>query len=149
MNTERTVVLENVGDCPIGLADTQRRMYRLAKGAKMRISAVTLQDILDHPGSRAIFNEGMAKVSNITADELYQMGLTEKEIKKYLIASKQPTIVITKTIEKEDKEEEIITIEEPKEEKVEEEPKEEKPVAAKKTTPKKTTAKKTTSKKTK
>lgn len=140
MNTERTVVLENVGDCPIGLADTQRRMYRLAKGAKMRISAVTLQDILDHPGSRSIFNEGMAKVSNITAEELYQMGLTEKEIKKYLIASNQPTIVITETIEEEDEEEEIITIEEPKEEK---------PVAVKKATPNKTTAKKTTSKKTK
>lgn len=140
MNTERTVVLENVGDCPIGLSDTQRRMYRLAKGAKMRISAVTLQDILDHPGSRAIFNEGMAKVSNITAEELYQMGLTEKEIKKYLITSKQPTIVITETIEEEDEEEEIITIEEPKEEK---------PVAVKEATPKKTTAKKTTSKKTK
>ena len=45
----------------------------------MRISAVSLQDILDHPGSRTIFREGMVKVSNISRDELYSIGLSEED----------------------------------------------------------------------
>lgn len=137
MNTERTVILENVGDCPIGLADTQRRMYRLAKGAKMRISAVTLQDILDHPGSKAIFKSGRAKVSNITEAELYAMGLNSEEISLFLLKDKKPAVVITEDIKEE--KEEIIEIDTPVEE----------PIEVKKPTPKKNTVKKATSKKTK
>ncbi len=140
MNTnDRTVVIENVGDCSIGLSDTQRRKYNLQKGAKMRISAISLQDILDHPGSRTIFKEGMVKVSNISRDELYAMGLSEEEIDSYLLEEKRPTIVVKEDLEQ--KEEVIIPVEKPE---VKEEV-----VVKPKTTTKKAPAKKSTSKKTK
>lgn len=140
MNTnDRTVVIENVGDCSIGLSDTQRRKYNLQKGAKMRISAISLQDILDHPGSRTIFREGMVKVSNISRDELYAMGLSEEEIDSYLLEEKRPTIVVKEDLEQ--KEEVIIPVEKPE---VKEEV-----VVKPKTTTKKAPAKKSTSKKTK
>lgn len=140
MNTnDRTVVIENVGDCSIGLSDTQRRKYNLQKGAKMRISAISLQDILDHPGSRTIFKEGMVKVSNISRDELYAMGLSEEEIDSYLLEEKRPTIVVKEDLEQE--EEVIIPVEKPE---VKEEV-----VVKPKTTTKKAPAKKSTSKKTK
>lgn len=89
MDNERTVVLINTGDQGIGLADTMGRMYRLGKGARMRISAITLQDILDFPGSKVIFNEGLAKIGNISESDLYKMGLNEDEIKKYLLEPKE------------------------------------------------------------
>lgn len=140
MNTnDRTVVIENVGDCSIGLSDTQRRKYNLQKGAKMRISAISLQDILDHPGSRTIFREGMVKVSNISRDELYAMGLSEDEIDSYLLEEKRPTIVVKEDLEQ--KEEIVIPAEKPE---VKEEV-----VVKPKTTTKKAPAKKSTSKKTK
>jgi hypothetical protein len=140
MNTnDRTVVIENVGDCSVGLSDTQRRKYNLQKGAKMRISAISLQDILDHPGSRTIFREGMVKVSNISRDELYAMGLSEEEIDSYLLEEKRPTIVVKEDLEQ--KEEVIIPVEKPE---VKEEV-----VVKPKTTTKKAPAKKSTSKKTK
>lgn len=140
MNTnDRTVVIENVGDCSVGLSDTQRRKYNLQKGAKMRISAISLQDILDHPGSRTIFREGMIKVSNISRDELYAMGLSEEEIDSYLLEEERPTIVVKEDLEQ--KEEVIIPVEKPE---VKEEV-----VVKPKTTTKKTSAKKSTSKKTK
>lgn len=140
MNTnDRTVVIENVGDCSVGLSDTQRRKYNLQKGAKMRISAISLQDILDHPGSRTIFKEGMVKVSNISRDELYAMGLSEEEIDSYLLEEKRPTIVVKEDLEQE--EEVIIPVEKPE---VKEEV-----VVKPKTTTKKAPAKKSTSKKTK
>ena len=140
MNTnDRTVVIENVGDCSVGLSDTQRRKYNLQKGAKMRISAISLQDILDHPGSRTIFREGMIKVSNISRDELYAMGLSEEEIDSYLLEEKRPTIVVKEDLEQ--KEEVIIPVEKPE---VKEEI-----VVKPKTTTKKAPAKKSTSKKTK
>lgn len=138
MNTnDRTVVIENVGDCNIGLSDTQGRKYNLQKGAKMRISAVSLQDILDHPGSRIIFKEGMVQVSNISREELYNMGLTEAEIDKYLKEELKPTIIIKEKLEQE---EEIIIPVTKTEEKV---------VAKPKTTTKKPAAKKNTTKKSK
>lgn len=131
MNTERTIVLENVASQPVGLKDTQGRTYRLNTGAKMRISQVSLQDILDYPASRIIFNENMVKIKNIDADSLYNMGLNEDEIELYTDGEcEQPAIVITEKIEEEDPEEEIITVT--------------KPAAKKTTTTKKTTTKKTT-----
>ena len=140
MNTnDRTVVIENVGDCSIGLSDTQRRKYNLQKGAKMRISAISLQDILDHPGSRTIFREGMVKVSNISRDELYAMGLSEEEIDSYLLEEKRPTIVVKEDLEQE--EEVIIPVEKPE---VKEEV-----VVKPKTTTKKAPARKNASKKNK
>lgn len=117
MNTERTVVLENVSDSDIGLSDTQGRMYRLGANGRVRISAVSLQDIFDCPGSKIIFKEGMAKVENISREELYAMGLTEEEIDLFLIEKEQPQIVITEKIE-EEKEEIIIPVEEKIEEPV-------------------------------
>ena len=143
MNTnDRTVVIENVGDCNIGLSDTQGRKYNLQKGAKMRISAISLQDILDHPGSRIIFKEGMVQVSNISREELYNMGLTEAEIDKYLKEELKPTIIVKEELEQE---EEIIIpvakIEEKEEEIVFAKPKT--------TTTKKPAAKKNTTKKSK
>lgn len=102
MNNERTIVLENVSNSTIGLSDTQGRMYRIGRGGKVRISPVILQDILDHQGSKIIFKEGMAKVSNITRKELLAMGLTEAEVNLF--------------IKDELKEEEVI--EEPKKEEI-------------------------------
>lgn len=127
--TDRTVVIKNVGDCNIGLRDTQNRDYVLAKGQVMRISAVSLQDILDFPGSRRIFKEGYVHIQNISEEELYNMGLSEKEIKEYL---EKDTAKASKPV-KEIKEE------------IKEEAKEEKTQPAKsiKTTAKKPTAKKT------
>lgn len=142
MNNERTVVIENIGDCPVGLKDTQGRMYRLSKGAKMRISNTTLLDILDYPGSKKIFNLGYIMIGNITPEELYNMGLTEEEIEKFLDPKSIPAVVITEDLEAEE-DEEVIVIEEP----VKEEPVEQKLVVKPaNTTPKKPTTKKSTKK---
>lgn len=115
MNNERTIVLENVSSSTIGLKDTQGRMYRIGRMGKIRISAVILQDIFDHPGSKIIFKEGMAKVSNVTRNELLAMGLTEGEV----------NLFIKDELIEEPKEEEKVeeVVEEPvKEEVIEEEP---------------------------
>lgn len=151
MNTERTVVIENIGDVLVSLLDTQNRRYLLKTGAKMRISAVTLQDILDVPGNKIMFDRGYVGVGNITKDELYAMGLNEDEINKYLIEEAKPTVVITPAIEKEP--EMVIEIEEPVEETVEEEITEEPvieeiPVVIEKPVAKKPATKKTTKKNT-
>lgn len=151
MDNERTVVLENVSGQPVGLKDTQNRTYRFGVGGRIRISEMSLQDILDYPASKIIFNEGMIKVSNISANTLYKMGLTEKEIKLYL-GDEYNAVVIAEEITEEPKEEEIIKIEEPVIEEKEEveapavEAPAEKP-AVKKTTTRKTTAKRKTSSK--
>ena len=151
MDNERTVVLENVSGQPVGLKDTQNRTYRFGVGGRIRISEVSLQDILDYPASKIIFNEGMIKVSNISANTLYKMGLTEKEIKLYL-GDEYNAVVIAEEITEEPKEEEIIKIEEPVIEEKEEveapavEAPAEKP-AVRKTTTRKTTAKRKTSSK--
>ena len=147
MNNERTVVLENVSGQPVGLKDTQNRTYRFGVGGKIRISEMSLQDILDYPASKIIFNEGMMKIDNITPNRLYEMGLTEAEIKKYL-GDNYSAVVIAEEIEEEPEEEEIIKIEEPEVEEKEEEKVEastvkapaKKPAAKKKTTTKKKTS---------
>lgn len=143
MNNERTVIIQNTGDCPIGLKDTQGRMYRLGKQAKMRISSATLLDILDFPGSRKIFNLGYVSIGNITPEELYSMGLTEEEIDKFLDKTTIPAIVIAEKLDAE--EETIIVVEEPKKEIVEDKPVV-KPVVKQPTTTKKSTNKKSTKK---
>lgn len=151
MNNERTVVLENVSGQPVGLKDTQNRTYRFGVGGRIRISEISLQDILDYPASKIIFNEGMIRIDNISANRLYEMGLTEAEIKKYL-GDNYSAVVIAEEITEEPEEEEIIEIEEPKvegkKEKVEAptvKAPAKKPAAKKKTT----TEKKTSSAKTK
>lgn len=151
MNNERTVVLENVSGQPVGLKDTQNRTYRFGVGGRIRISEMSLQDILDYPASKIIFNEGMIRIDNISANRLYEMGLTEAEIKKYL-GDNYSAVVIAEEITEEPEEEEIIEIEEPKvegkKEKVEAptvKAPAKKPAAKKKTT----TEKKTSSTKTK
>ena len=151
MNNERTVVLENVSGQPVGLKDTQNRTYRFGVGGRIRISEMSLQDILDYPASKIIFNEGMIRIDNISANRLYEMGLTEAEIKKYL-GDNYSAIVIAEEITEEPEEEEIIEIEEPKVEEKKE--KVEAPTvkaSAKKPVTKKksTTGKKTSSVKTK
>lgn len=140
MNTERTVVIENVSDILISLGDTQNRKYLLKGGAKMRISAASLQDILDAPASKNVFDREYVKIGNISTNELYAMGLNEDEINKYLLESSKPAVVITPAIEEEPVE--IIEIEEPVAENEEDAVIEEKPVV------KKPTAKKTTKKNT-
>lgn len=112
MNNERTIVLENVSSQSIGLKDTQGRTYRLGVGAKVRISETVLQDILDYEPSKIIFREGMAKVSNVSMDKLYSMGLTEDEIKKFSLDDYEAAVVITKNVE-EPVEEEIVKVEKP------------------------------------
>lgn len=145
MNTERTIILENVADQPIGLKDTLQRTYRLGVGAKIRISEVSLQDILDYPASKVIFAEGLVKVKNVSAKTLYNMGLTEKEIAKFAeITEEENVVVISEQPYDEvvDEEEEIIP--------VIEKPVVEKPVVKKPaTTAKKPAAKKSTTKKNK
>lgn len=146
MNNERTVVLENVSKQPVGLKDTQNRTYRFGVGGKIRISEVSLQDILDYPASKIIFNEGMIRISNVSPEKLYDMGLTEKEIKKYL-GPNYKAVIITEKIEEPAPKEEIIVVEEPvKEEEPIVEEVIEKPVAPKKPTTRKST-KKTSSRK--
>lgn len=139
MNTERTIILENVADQPIGLKDTLQRTYRLGIGAKIRISEVSLQDILDYPASKVIFAEGLVKVKNISAKTLYNMGLTEKEIAKFAELSEEEKAVIIseKPYDEVVEEEEIIPVEKPVA----------KPATATKTTAKKSTTKKSTTKK--
>lgn len=153
MNNERTVVLENVSGQPVGLKDTQNRTYRFGVGGRIRISEMSLQDILDYPASKIIFNEGMMRIDNISANRLYEMGLTEAEIKKFL-GDNYSAAVIAEEITEEPEEEEIIKIEEPKVEEKKEEEKVEAPTVkapAKKPAAKKksTTRKKTSSTKTK
>lgn len=153
MNNDRIIVVENVGTGTIGLADTQGHMHRIIKGGKMRISAMTLQDILDHPGSKIIFKEGMAKVSNISKKDLFNMGLNEAEvnffIKDELIEEPEEEKVEevkeeTAPVEEPEKEEPAV---EPEQENIEEpvvaeEPKEEiKPAKIAKKPTKKTTKK--------
>lgn len=142
MNNDRIITLENRSDYVLGLKDTQGRTYILHKGGKQRISSISLQDILDYPASKQIFLEGDAMVDNISADELFKMGLTEKEIK--LIAPNATFEEIEEEIEEEIPEEKV------EEKVVEEEIKEEKVVKkatpAKKPAAKKSTAKKTTKK---
>ena len=136
MNNERTIVLENVSSQAVGLKDTQTRTYRLAPGAKIRISRISLQDILDYPASKIIFVEGLVKISNIDAESLYNMGLTEDEINSFtqdLIAA----VVISKDLDEEN--EEVKEIVKPK--KI--------TSTTKKTTAKKSTTKKASTSKTK
>ena len=151
MNNERTVVLENVSGQPVGLKDTQNRTYRFGVGGRIRISEMSLQDILDYPASKIIFNEGMIRIDNISANRLYEMGLTEAEIKKFL-GDNYSAVVIAEEITEEPEEEEIIEIEEPKvEEKKEkvEAPTVKAPTKKPATKKKSTTGKKTSSIKTK
>lgn len=147
MNNDRTIILENVAGCPVGLKDTQGRRYQLGKDAKIRISSVSLQDILDYPASKTFFNEGKVKVRNITADALFNMGLTEEEIALFVIGE-APVVVITPVIEEvpyeEVKEEEVII---PIEEEVKEEVKVEAPVKEEALVTKKPAVKKSTNKK--
>lgn len=147
MNNDRTIILENVAGCPVGLKDTQGRRYQLGKDAKIRISSVSLQDILDYPASKTFFNEGKVKVRNITADALFNMGLTEEEIALFVIGE-APAVVITPVIEEvpyeEVKEEEVII---PIEEEVKEEIKVEAPVKEEALVTKKPAIKKSTNKK--
>lgn len=147
MNNDRTIILENVAGCPVGLKDTQGRRYQLGKDAKIRISSVSLQDILDYPASKTFFNEGKVKVRNISADALFNMGLTEEEIALFVIGE-APAVVITPVIEEvpyeEVKEEEVII---PIEEEVKEEIKAEAPVKEEALVTKKPAVKKSTNKK--
>ena len=145
MNNDRIITLENRSDYVLGLKDTQGRTYILHRGGKQRISAISLQDILDYPASKNIFLDGDAIVDNVSAEELFRMGLTEQEIRR---------IAPNATIEESEEEivEEIPVVEEEKEEEnkedkvVEEEIKEEKVVKA--TPAKKPAAKTASSKKT-
>ena len=118
MNTDRTVVIENVSTGIVSLSDTQGHNYLLKPTGKMRISAATLLDILDQPGSKRIFDRGYMTIGNISREELYNMGLTEEEIDKFLKEEVRPAIVITPAIEEEP--EAVIEVIEPVVEEVEE-----------------------------
>ena len=150
MEQERTIVLENTGICSVALKDTQSRIYRLPKDGKVRISKASLQDILDYPGSIAIFELGYVVVRNISSNELYLMGLTDAEIEKYLV-EETPVVVITEEIKEEPVAEEVIVVEAPvieeAAEEVEETPVVEKPIIVKpQTTAKKPSGKKSNKK---
>ena len=152
MNNDRIITLENRSDYILGLKDTQGRTYILHRGGKQRISAVSLQDILDYPASKNIFLEGDAMVDNVSADELFRMGLTEEEIRRIApnatIEELEEEIIEEVSVVEESEDTEEAT-EEEVEEKVVEEVKEEKVVKAapaKKPAAKKSSSKKTTRK---
>ena len=149
MNTDRTVVIENVSTGIVSLSDTQGHNYLLKPTGKMRISAATLLDILDQPGSKRIFDRGYMTIGNISREELYNMGLTEEEIDKFLKEEVRPAIVITPAIEEEP--EAVIEVIEPVVEEVEEIVEEpvvvEEPVTVAKPAVKKPAPKKNSSKK--
>ena len=149
MNTDRTVVIENVSTGIVSLSDTQGHNYLLKPTGKMRISAATLLDILDQPGSKRIFDRGYMTIGNISREELYNMGLTEEEIDKFLKEEVRPAIVITPAIEEEP--EAVIEVIEPVVEEVEEIVEEpvvvEEPVTIAKPAAKKPASKKNSSKK--
>lgn len=132
MNTERIIVLENTGDQPVVLKDTQGRIYRLGTNGKIRISQVSLQDIFDYAPSKIIFEENLVKVGNVSADILYNMGLSEDEINKFMLETvAEAPKKVEPTIDAEAFKEPEATEEEP--EAAEEEPvvEEKKPVAKK------------------
>ena len=149
MNNDRIITLENRSDYVLGLKDTQGRTYILHRGGKQRISAISLQDILDYPASKNIFLEGDAMVDNVSAEELFKMGLTEQEIRRIApnatIEELEEEIIEEVPVE-EDEEEENKEVEKEEDKVVEEEVKEEKVVKA--TPAKKPAAKKASSKKT-
>jgi len=149
MNNDRIITLENRSDYVLGLKDTQGRTYILHRGGKQRISAISLQDILDYPASKNIFLEGDAMVDNVSAEELFKMGLTEQEIRRIApnatIEELEEEIIEEVPVE-EDEEEENKEEEKEEDKVVEEEVKEEKVVKA--TPAKKPAAKKASSKKT-
>ena len=148
MNNDRIITLENRSDYVLGLKDTQGRTYILHRGGKQRISAISLQDILDYPASKNIFLEGDAMVDNVSADELFRMGLTEEEIRRIApnatIEELEEEIIeevpVEEDEEEENKEEDKVVEEEVKEEKVVKATPAKKP-AAKKASSKKTTRK--------
>ena len=153
MNNDRIITLENRSDYVLGLKDTQGRTYILHRGGKQRISAVSLQDILDYPASKNIFLDGDAIVDNVSAEELFRMGLTEQEIRRIApnatIEELEEEIIdeeIPAEEEAEESEETEAEEEKVEEKVVEEEIKEEKVVKA--TPAKKPAAKKAPSKKT-
>lgn len=149
MNNDRIITLENRSDYVLGLKDTQGRTYILHRGGKQRISAISLQDILDYPASKNIFLDGDAMVDNVSAEELFKMGLTEQEIRRIApnatIEELEEEIIEEVPVE-EDEEEENKEEEKEEDKVVEEEVKEEKVVKA--TPAKKPAAKKASSKKT-
>lgn len=146
---ERTIVIENVASQLVGLVDIQGRAYNLQPGQRVRVSKLTVQDILDVPGNRKIFSRGLAKIKNASEQELYSMGLTEDEIKVFAEMESEketPIIVITDSMVSEPTIAETVIIAEPKIEVVDKAPIKEEAVIAVKTEKPKTTEKKSSTK---
>ncbi len=80
---DRTIILENISNQSVGLIDTQNRAYNMKPTQRVRLSKYTVQDILDVPGSKKIFDLGLVKIKNSSQGELLSMGLTEDEIINY------------------------------------------------------------------
>jgi hypothetical protein len=81
---ERTVIITNTSEQTIGFADLHERKYIIKPGSRIRISKTILQDLLDGPGNKIIFMEGMATIEGVSETFLYSAGLTEEEIKKLM-----------------------------------------------------------------
>lgn len=149
---DRTIVIENVANQLVGLVDIQGRVYSLQPTQKVRVSKLTVQDILDVPGNRRIFSRGLTKIKNASKQDLYSMGLTEDEIKAFAEMEPEketPITVITDSIIAEPTITETIVIAEPKIEVSEKAPvKEEAVIAVKNDKPKATKKKSSTSSKT-
>jgi hypothetical protein len=145
---ERTIVIENVANQLVGLVDIQGRVYNLQPTQKVRVSKLTVQDILDVPGNRKIFNRGLAKIKNASKQDLFSMGLTEDEIEMFAeveLEKETPIVVITDSIVREPSVVETIEIAQPEIEVAEKAPsKEEAVIEVKKDKP--TTTKKSSTK---
>lgn len=99
---DRTIIIENVSSQMVALVDIQNRVYGLQPNQKIRVSKLTVQDILDMPGNKKIFDKGLTKISNASKAELFSLGLTEAEIYQYADIEEEevptPVIVITDSI---------------------------------------------------
>ncbi len=57
--------LLNVGDCGVGLRDTQGRFYNIPMNSQLRISLDSFKNILDYPVSKKMICQGLIKVEGI------------------------------------------------------------------------------------
>ena len=71
--------LLNVGDCGVGLRDTQGRFYNIPMNSQLRISLDSFKNILDYPVSKKMICQGLIKVEGITEEMLYGSILSDEE----------------------------------------------------------------------
>ena len=79
--------LLNVGDCGVGLRDTQGRFYNIPMNSQLRISLDSFKNILDYPVSKKMICQGLIKVEGITEEMLYGSILSDEE-RDYILGNR-------------------------------------------------------------